>query len=155
MLGWPNHPLGGGWPPRLAWGGSATPRPASLGGPNHPCGQRQQQRPRRFLSREFLLRLVVQLGHQRHQLRHRGLNPRRRVPEHLNDHRNSERLHNEAHPLPVDGDVAESSGGDDLVLGGGALLEKLEQRWLSRARDPSSLAASVRSPWAGPSRWWR
>jgi hypothetical protein len=25
MLGWPNHPIGGGWPPRLAWGGSAAP----------------------------------------------------------------------------------------------------------------------------------
>jgi hypothetical protein len=31
MLGWPNHPIGGGRPPRLAWGGSATPRPADLG----------------------------------------------------------------------------------------------------------------------------
>jgi hypothetical protein len=31
MLGWPNHPIGGGRPPHLAWGGSATPRPAGLG----------------------------------------------------------------------------------------------------------------------------
>jgi hypothetical protein len=31
MLGWPNHPIGGGWPPRLAWGDSATPKPADLG----------------------------------------------------------------------------------------------------------------------------
>ena len=36
MLGWPNHPIGGGWPPRLAWGGSATPRPVIWGRPNHP-----------------------------------------------------------------------------------------------------------------------
>jgi hypothetical protein len=25
MLGWSNHPIVGGWPPRLAWGGLATP----------------------------------------------------------------------------------------------------------------------------------
>jgi hypothetical protein len=31
MLGWPNHPIGGGRPPRLAWGGLATPKPAGLG----------------------------------------------------------------------------------------------------------------------------
>jgi hypothetical protein len=60
------------------------------------------------------------------------------------------------HPLLVGGDVAESSGGSDLVLGGGALLEKLSSgpitpsstiifllQWLSRTRDPSSLAASA------------
>ena len=42
MLGWPNHPIGGGRPPRLAWGGSAIPRPAGLGSgqttPNGPRG---------------------------------------------------------------------------------------------------------------------
>ena len=26
MLGWPNHPIGGGRPPRLAWGGSVNPK---------------------------------------------------------------------------------------------------------------------------------
>jgi hypothetical protein len=30
MLGWPNHPIDGSRPPCLAWGGSATPRPACL-----------------------------------------------------------------------------------------------------------------------------
>ena len=29
MLGWLNHPIEGGWQPHLAWGGSATPRPAA------------------------------------------------------------------------------------------------------------------------------
>jgi hypothetical protein len=35
MLEWSNHPIGGGRPPHLAWGGSATPRPAFWGRPNH------------------------------------------------------------------------------------------------------------------------
>jgi hypothetical protein len=50
MLGWPNHPIGGGRPPSLAWGGSAqgvVPPHGPIaqkqnferlaqGGPNHP-----------------------------------------------------------------------------------------------------------------------
>jgi hypothetical protein len=36
MLGWPNHPIGGGRPPRLAWGGSATPKPTSFGAAEPP-----------------------------------------------------------------------------------------------------------------------
>jgi hypothetical protein len=36
MLGWPNHTIGGGRPPRLAWGGSATPRSAGLGAAKPP-----------------------------------------------------------------------------------------------------------------------
>lgn len=46
----------------------------------------------------------------------------------MNDHRNSDRLLNEAYPLPIDGDVVESNNGGDLGLDGGALLEKVEQR---------------------------
>ena len=47
MLGWPNHPIGGGRSLRLAWGGSATPRPAVWGRPNHP------QWPRGWFSRHL------------------------------------------------------------------------------------------------------
>jgi hypothetical protein len=36
MLGWPNHPIGGGWPPVWPRGGSATLRLAVWGWPNHP-----------------------------------------------------------------------------------------------------------------------
>jgi hypothetical protein len=39
MLGWPNHPIGGGRPPRLAWGGSATPKPQFGGGRTTPVAQ--------------------------------------------------------------------------------------------------------------------
>jgi hypothetical protein len=45
MLGWPNHPIGGGRPPHLAWGGSTTPRPAGMGAAEPPSGPLGVVRP--------------------------------------------------------------------------------------------------------------
>jgi hypothetical protein len=42
MLGWPNYPISGGRPPRLAWGGVVRPPPSkpSGGGRTTPSGPR-------------------------------------------------------------------------------------------------------------------
>jgi hypothetical protein len=45
MLGWPNHPIGGGRPPRLAWGGSATPKSTGLGAAEPPLVAQGVVRP--------------------------------------------------------------------------------------------------------------
>jgi hypothetical protein len=47
------------------------------------------------------------------------------------------------HPLPVSSDDAKSNGGGNLVLGGGALLEKLEQRSNPSLLDDHFLVAVV------------
>jgi hypothetical protein len=72
MLGWPNHPIGGGWPPRLAWAWFGHPQAKPPPGPKgvvrlalngQPGGGRTTPRPNGVASHPniflFLLFLVL------------------------------------------------------------------------------------------------